>query len=101
MPLSSRVAAVCDDVRQELGNKLTLVGLYNDIMTFGPGAGPFGLAKLASVFVVAGLRGIRRLAFRHTMAVIASGMPAVPAVENQPLQRLERPDEVLGLDEHH
>jgi len=56
---------VCDDVRQEIGNKLTLVGAYNEAIVFPAGEGGLGLPKLAVVFVVSGLRGVAQIDYRH------------------------------------
>jgi hypothetical protein len=61
MKLALAMVAVCDDLRQEVGNKLTLVGLYGSRIVFPPGHGPFGLAKLAALVRVTGLAGVREV----------------------------------------
>lgn len=100
MPLSVRVSVICDDVRQEMGNKLTLVGLYNDRITFPAGSAPhFGVPKLMSVFIVTGFRGVRRLAYRHTVTVVGALGQRSPA-EDQPLVTITRLEEAVPLDEH-
>jgi hypothetical protein len=99
MALSISVAVVCDDVREEVGNKLTLVGLYNDAITFQPGQGPFGLPKLASVFVLRGLRGVAQLQVRHTMTVAPAGADTSRLAQNEPTLIVERPPEARALDE--
>lgn len=82
---------VCDDVRQELGNKLTIVGMYNDVIMVGGGEGGIGLPKLAAVFVLGGLRGVSELAYRSYF--VLEGAP----VPDPPLQTIQRN---ADTDEH-
>src|SRR5450432_3961424 len=53
-----KAAFFCDDIRHELGNKLSAVGIYNEAMLFPKGTGPVGVPKLGALFVVCGLKGI-------------------------------------------
>jgi hypothetical protein len=89
---------ICDDLRQEVGNKLSTMGIYAGVVGFPAGEGAFGLAKLASVFVIGGLTGVEELKYRHFFA----GDPALPGVSPlshlQPLLEMRRPDPTL--DEH-
>jgi len=70
---SIRAMFFCDDVRQELGNKLTAVGLYGEFIGFPPGEGQIILPKLAAVFIVAGLRGAATIGMRQRISVHAKG----------------------------
>lgn len=56
----------CDDVRREIGNKLTVVGVYNDAIVFPGGTGKkVALPKLAAVFIITGLEGLSDFEYRH------------------------------------
>ena len=85
-----RAVIVCDDVRYERGNKLTLVGCYNDGILFGPGEGPMVIPKLAVVYVVSGLRGVETITCRQTLA-----FGEIPDLEAVPL-RTEPHDAAFG-----
>jgi hypothetical protein len=91
-----RAILVCDDLRQEVGNKWSAVGMYNDMIGFPAGQGPVGLPKLAVMFVVAGLAGTDELRFRYTMSFTPSAAPMMPAIP--PLQVVRRPQP--EIDEH-
>lgn len=74
-----KAAFFCDDIRHEVGNKISAVGIYNDAIVFPPGTGAFGLPKLAAVFIVAGLAGVSDL--RLKQALIFNGKAnALPEV---------------------
>lgn len=68
MPLRLHAVAFCDDVRRELGNKLSLIGLYNEAIVVSAGPGPILLPKLALVWIVAGLKGAASLRLRNQMS---------------------------------
>jgi hypothetical protein len=55
---------VADDLRHEVGNKYTVVGMYFDSIIFPAGTGPVGLPKLCVLFIIQGLRGREALRYR-------------------------------------
>src|SRR5262245_12008158 len=78
MPLSARAAFFCDDVRYEHGNKISAIGVYNDLMSFPPGEGPMILPKLAVVFMVKGLMGRAEVQVRFWTTLGNAPIPPVP-----------------------
>lgn len=53
---------LCDDVRVELGDTISAVGILAERVVVGPG--PIVLAKLSCVGVIRGLRGVDELRYR-------------------------------------
>ena len=90
--LRCRAVLVCDDVRQEVGNKFSAIGMYNDIIGFPAGQGPMGLPKLAFLFVLTGLAGVEEFRFRYSVSFNPS--PTTPPVV--PLQVMRRPQPELS-----
>ena len=86
----------CDDVRHELGNKITAIGLYGEFIGFPPGNGNVVLPKLAAVFILKGLRNVRQISIRQAISIA----PATAAVPNLtgPAQEMQR--DLPALDEH-
>jgi hypothetical protein len=92
MALRARAIIICDDIRYEVGNKLTLVGVYNETIGFPPGEGAFGIPKLAALFMMTGLRGQHEVKYRSYFKGTSLSTP-VP-----PMRAMPRPQP--DLDEH-
>lgn len=67
MSLWVRSFVMCDDVRLELGGTVSLIGVYADRITAGPGDGDIVLGRLAIYTIVAGLTGAPELAWRTSL----------------------------------
>ncbi|MBI2897892.1 MAG: hypothetical protein HYY06_30315 [Deltaproteobacteria bacterium] len=80
--MRARAIVVCDDVRYEVGNKLSLIGCYNDGIAFVSANGPLVMPKLVIVYCISGLRGISELRIRHA---IQAGEDA-PRLESIPAE---------------
>ena len=100
MPPTLKAALICDDLRQELGNKVSTMGIYSGLIAFPQGDGAFGVPKLAAVFIIAGLAQVDELRFRQLTSVDppvqVGGFVQPPVLP--PLQVIRRPDP--NLDEH-
>jgi hypothetical protein len=90
--LHVRASLICEDVRVELGGRLTAVGILGDVVRVGPGDGPIAIPKLVFLVIVGGLGGTPQIAFRHHLV----GDVAAPA--DAPPLREERHDP--ASDEH-
>jgi hypothetical protein len=87
-----RALLLCEDVRFELGDTMTLVGVFADRIVVEPGAGELVLPRFAIYGVVAGLTGVTELSWRQTLTL--DGEPS-----GSPLgQGRERHD--AACDEH-
>ena len=72
---------------------MSAMGIYTELIGFPAGEGPFGLAKLVTIFVVTGLHGVAALKFRHTMKQEPQPKGAPQAL--QPFVVLTRQDAAL------
>ena len=80
-----KAVLVCDDLRREVGNKLSAIGLYNESIVFPPG-GPSALAlpRLAVLFVVRGMLGVASYRYRHFLHYEPAGpLPDPPMQDGQ------------------
>jgi hypothetical protein len=80
MSLWVRAFVMCDDVRLELGGTVSLIGVYADRITVAPGDGDIVLGRLAIYTIVAGLTGVRELAWR-TSLILDGSAPGAPLME--------------------
>lgn len=86
MSVHLKAVIVCDDLRQEVGNKFTACGMYNERISFPPPSAPnamIGLPKLAILFVVAGMTGVASYSYRHFLHYGDENVPDVPMQQGQ------------------
>ena len=77
--MNLRALLLCDDVRVEVDNTLTLIGVRNDrLLVRAPPSGPIVLEHLAFLVVVSGLTGYDRVGFRAEVRDVASTSPTEP-----------------------
>src|ERR1700759_5816011 len=63
----TRALLLCSDVRFEIGDTMTLVGVFAERIIVEPGQGPLVIARLAIYCVVAGLRDINEVIWRYSL----------------------------------
>ncbi len=80
---------LCEDARFEIGGMVTLVGVHNErIVVRRPADAaddePLVLPRLAFVAVIAGLRGVEQIAFRHRLARVGDRPREMAAMAFEP-----------------